>query len=157
MRRTSIPVLIASGMGSGLCPRLPGTVGSATLLLLWALPGLLGAPMTPFSTAIAAAGCLCIGWLATRACLAESPGATDPQYIVIDEWTGMLIALIPARPLDLASPLLAFVLFRLFDILKPGPVGAAERAPGALGVMLDDVVAGILAGLVLQALLWWFI
>lgn len=77
----------------------------------------------------------------------------DPQEIVLDEWLGCLIALlfVPWQPLWTT---LAFALFRFFDIRKPGPVGLAERKlPGAFGVLGDDLVAGLLAGLLARGLM----
>jgi phosphatidylglycerophosphatase A len=113
-------------------------VGSAaTLLLLWllALPlaGRLG-----FLVAATAAGF----WSAGRA--ETLLGGKDPGAIVIDEVAGMALAvvLVPPTPWPLAA---GFVLFRLFDVVKPFPAGAVQRAPGAVGVMVDDLVAGAYA------------
>ena len=79
-------------------------------------------------------------------------GTDDAGEVIIDEVAGQWLVLLCIPP-NLDSPLLwyvaGFVLFRLFDILKPWPVSAAEALPGGLGVMADDVVAGILAGMVL--------
>lgn len=77
----------------------------------------------------------------------------DPQWIVIDEWCGLSVTLLAYNPQDPAwVPYAAFIAFRLFDITKIPPVSQAERLPGAFGIMLDDVVAGILGcGLVLLA------
>ena len=73
----------------------------------------------------------------------------DPGWVVIDEFAGQWISLMAlARP-TLAGVVAAFVLFRLFDVTKLGPVGWADRQHGAFGVMADDVIAGIIAALVL--------
>lgn len=87
----------------------------------------------------------------------EAEGGEDPSEVVIDEVVGQWIALLPASfgashagagALALwPGVLTAFLAFRLFDIWKPGPIALAERAPGAWGVMLDDVVAGWVAAL----------
>jgi phosphatidylglycerophosphatase A len=76
----------------------------------------------------------------------------DPGWIVIDEWAGMFVALVAANPSSWSQVLSALVVFRVFDISKLGPVKTAERVPGSLGVMLDDLVAGALAWIVVQAL-----
>jgi phosphatidylglycerophosphatase A len=84
---------------------------------------------------------------------------SDPSEVVIDEVAGQLLALALVPP-DWLSYALGFLFFRVFDILKPGPIGWADRKiKGGLGVMLDDVIAGVLAGLLLYALGkgtgWW--
>jgi phosphatidylglycerophosphatase A len=79
-------------------------------------------------------------------------GKTDPQFVVIDEVSGQLIALsIPFIALNWKSWLLGFILFRLFDIWKPFPARQAESLPGGWGIMADDWIAGIYAALVLWA------
>jgi phosphatidylglycerophosphatase A len=82
----------------------------------------------------------------------------DPQWIVIDEWAGLFVALLGLAPFQLGYVLTAFVLFRLFDASKVGPVGWAERLPRQFGIMADDLVAGALSALVIwlgrAALLW---
>ena len=83
-------------------------------------------------------------------------GEDDPGWITIDEIAGQLIALLPLGRPSLPGLLLAFGLFRLFDIWKPGPVGWADRQHGAFGVMADDVLAGLIAaGLLWAALRVW--
>lgn len=78
-------------------------------------------------------------------------GRKDDRRITIDEVAGMLVSLIalPARPEVIAS---AFLLFRVFDVIKPQPARACERIPGGLGIMADDLVAGLYANLVGQVL-----
>ena len=149
MRRTtnSFARVIASGFGSGYAPKAPGTVGSLAALLIGI--GLLESPVWGLPLAILLsliAGLLAIG---------PAGGTEDPGWVVIDEFAGQWIALLPlahATPLGL---LLAFALFRLFDITKPGPIGWADRMGGAFGVMADDVLAGGLAAVVLWALMFW--
>jgi phosphatidylglycerophosphatase A len=75
----------------------------------------------------------------------NSESNKDPQWIVIDEWAGLFVALIGTEPSRLWHVLLAIVLFRIFDISKVGPIRRAEALPGAFGVMADDVVAGSFA------------
>ena len=137
--------LIASGAGCGYAPWAPGTVGSLAAALLGA--GLLAwSHWALLAAALLAAGG---GIWAIRACGAA---ADDPGWVVIDEVVGQwitLLGLAAATPMGVVA---AFLLFRLLDIAKPGPVGWADRRSGALAVMGDDVVAGLLGAVLLLAL-----
>ena len=75
----------------------------------------------------------------------------DPQFIVIDEWVGMWIGLHLLQH-DRMWGFAAFLAFRIFDIYKPGPIGQMDKMDGGIGVMMDDVVAGILTCLLMQSL-----
>ena len=130
--------------GLGRLRLAPGTWGSAAVLpavLLGPLPCLLLALLLALA-----------GIWAVRAVLGTET-SMDPGWVVVDEGAGQLLALaaLPAGA-GWAGVLLAFALFRALDILKPGPVGWADRQPGVLGVMLDDLVAGALAGAVILLL-----
>ena len=132
---------------SGLSPKAPGTIGT-----LAALPA--GVALIYFGGILALiAGILAVsvlGMYVSHRYALES-GLKDPGEVVIDEVAGMWIALLPAGVIWWQI-LAAFVLFRAFDILKPGPVGWADRRlPGGLGIMADDLIAGALAALVLAA------
>lgn len=142
---------IATWFYSGYIRPAPGTWGSlAALPFAWGLHVLGG----PWLLAIAAVVVFVAGYWATAQ---ETAGKVDhdPSEIVVDEVVGQWIALLPvsygaafadADILRLWPGILAgFVLFRLFDIWKPGPVGWADRMGGPLGVMLDDVIAGVFA------------
>ena len=145
--------LIATFFGAGLAPKAPGTFGSLAALpagwLVFHFTGLNG-----FYIALIAV--FFIGWWATAAAT-RGMDDHDPGEIVIDEVAGQWIALAPvfvgathagADALALwPGWVVAFVGFRLFDIWKPGPVGWADRRGDALGVMLDDVFAGIIAAI----------
>jgi phosphatidylglycerophosphatase A len=138
--------LVASFLGIGFLPRAPGTAGSIAalfpgLLLLWASPAALAAGVVVVTLA---------GLWAVRAAGAED----DPGWVVIDEVAGQWIALLGMAHPTVQGALVALVAFRTFDIAKPGPVGWAERLPGAAGVMADDVVAGAFAAAVVLALRW---
>lgn len=140
--------LLALGLGTGLVPRAPGTAGS-----LLALPLFLG--LAPFGVslhALAVAALFILGiYVAGRS--ARALGVHDHGAIVIDEVAGMLLTWIGAPP-GLAVVIVGFVLFRLFDILKPWPIGYVDRhLAGGTGIMLDDLLAGALAAGVLQLLL----
>lgn len=145
--------LLATWFGCGLMRPAPGTWGS-----LGALP--FGIFFLVYGSSavltLAAIALFFIGIWATGQILSGSGDDSDPQIVVIDEVVGQWIALIPAA-LNPVSLLVALILFRAFDILKPWPVSYFDRKiPGAWGVMLDDVAAGILAALCLWGLqLWW--
>lgn len=145
--------LIATFFFVGLAPFAPGTFGS-----LAALPfGWLLAQSGPIALLLGVAGSFAIGCWATAA---ETAGSAnhDPGEIVIDEVAGQWLALLPLAfgvtlPGGTLSMLAAgFVLFRLFDILKPFPVSWADNMNTPLGVMLDDILAGLLAALCLWLL-----
>ncbi|MCV2865713.1 phosphatidylglycerophosphatase A [Albidovulum sediminicola] len=150
--------VIATFLGTGLMRPAPGTWGSlAALPVAWALMTLLG-PLWLIPAAVLA---FLLGWWATAI---ETRGQDDhdPSEIVIDEVAGQWIALFPvaigvahtgAALRDLwPGWIAAFVLFRLFDIWKPWLVGRADRRGDALGVMLDDVWAGVFAAIGVAAL-----
>ncbi len=143
--------LIATWLGVGLLPGAPGTWGSLAAL--------------PFAYGLVSAGgvwVLAVGtilvflaglWASGRA--AAALGAADPRQVVVDEVAGQWLALIPVA-LDLRYWLVAFVAFRLADILKPWPVSLAEnRLKGAMGIMADDIVAGVYAGIIAWAAALW--
>lgn len=141
---SSITSFISSGFGSGYAPKAPGTVGSVAATIAWLAASWVGLFSSPVSHLVAASVILIVGTWATGISLDEE-GGEDPQWIVIDEWAGVFIALIGTSASHPSHVLLALALFRFFDILKPGPVSKAEDLPGALGIMGDDVVAGICA------------
>lgn len=146
---------IACGIGSGLSPVAPGTAGSAAALLPWL--ALRELPW-PFVLALIAAVFLLGVWASDR--VAARLGIADPGCIVIDEFVGQWLALLPLllwpRPSAALWTLVGFALFRAFDVLKPWPVSWADRrVKGGVGVMLDDLLAGALAGLLLAGLLHW--
>ncbi|WP_424970076.1 phosphatidylglycerophosphatase A family protein [Dinoroseobacter sp. S76] len=150
--------MIATVFGVGLMKPAPGTWGSlAALPLAWAIHTLGGFPALAIAT-LAVCG---IGWWATAE---ATKGAADhdPSEIVIDEVAGQWIALWPVSAgawhvgaeISALWPgwIAAFALFRLFDIWKPGPVGLADKRHDAAGVMLDDIVAGVLAAICVAVL-----
>jgi len=145
---------VATGFGSGCAPALPGTFGSAAATLLWLALLQLGLGAPRFLACGLLGLALLMGTPAIAAVLKDSK-SKDPSSVVIDEWAGMFLifALLPVTAP--ASAALLFVFFRLFDIVKPGPVRWAERLPGAYGVMADDLVAGLMAALLFFALQYW--
>ncbi len=144
-------LFIATGAGTGYAPVAPGTAGAALGVALWA--GLLwGLGLSTVGLLVAIALLSAVGiWAAGRA--EAILGTKDDRRITVDEIAGMLVALafLPPR-IEVAAA--GFLLFRLFDIWKPPPVRAAERLGGGLGVMADDLLAGVYANLGGQLLSW---
>ena len=142
-------MFIATGAGSGYLPKAPGTWGTLVgLLLWWPLAGL---SLTAYLATVAV---LFIVGVASAGAAEKILDRGDPGVVVIDEIVGVLIAL-AAVPLHPVAALAGFALFRLFDIAKPFPVGWVDRhLHGGLGIMLDDVAAGLYALLVLHLGLW---
>jgi phosphatidylglycerophosphatase A len=145
-------LLSASGAGAGYFPLFPGTVGT-----LVAIPFSLALNhLATFSLAMAAvilvAVIFCAIWLADRA--SEILQQKDPGVIVIDEVAGFLLANF-AAPNQLSVLLTAIVLFRFFDISKIFPAARLERLPGGMGIVLDDVMAGIYTFLLMQLFVAW--
>jgi len=139
-------VLLATGFGSGLAPIAPGTVGSLLALPIWwyFLADLSFTAQLLFVVGIS----LLSMWIVDRACRAAGVG--DASAFVLDEYVGQWVALV-AAPKSLLVIGIGFLLFRAFDIAKPWPVSWADRRiSGGLGVVLDDVIAGVLAAFVLQ-------
>lgn len=140
---------IALGFGSGLVKKAPGTAGSAVAALLW---WLLMAEQAAWIQLLVIAVGFELGVRASNWMIAKT-GVKDPGYIVWDEFIGQWIALL-LLPKTLMAYVLAFALFRIFDIVKRGPAGWADQHfTGGFGVMIDDVIAGLLAFMLLQAIL----
>jgi phosphatidylglycerophosphatase A len=138
--------MVASFLGAGFAPMAPGTMGSLAALapgaaLLWA---------SPLALAVGAV----LATLAGLWAVAAAKATDDPGWVVIDEVAGQWIALLALPRPTLAGCAAAFVAFRLLDITKPGPIGWAERAPGSVGVMADDVLAGLVAAALVLGLRW---
>ncbi|WP_299140967.1 phosphatidylglycerophosphatase A [uncultured Tateyamaria sp.] len=153
-----IAQMIGTVCGVGHLRPAPGTWGSAAALPLgWAVHVIGGFPLLVVATGLVFAA----GWWATARMTAGQEDH-DPSEIVVDEVAGQWIALAPLsyaawdRGIDILAMwpgwVAAFVLFRLFDIWKPLWVGTADRRGDALGVMLDDVIAGAMAAVVVLAL-----
>jgi len=147
----------ATFFGAGFGKPGPGTWGSIAAALLWFAAVRL-AHLPPLQTAIASWGCgllaLFIGIPAATIVERES-GREDPGYVVLDEVCGQWIAL-AASPANWAYVLVAVLLFRAFDIIKPWPARQLERLPGGAGIMLDDVAAGVYALLVFLLIHHWW-
>ncbi len=142
---------IALGFGSGLSPIAPGTVGSLVALLPWLLLREVDWRLyLLIAIATFAIGVWACRWVVARLRI------DDPSFVVWDEFVGQWIALIPlvVMPRSWLWIFVGFILFRIFDIWKPWPVSWADRdIEGGLGVMLDDLIAGIYAAVALWLLL----
>ncbi|MFW5425807.1 MAG: phosphatidylglycerophosphatase A [Methylophagaceae bacterium] len=133
------------GFGSGLAPKAPGTFGTlAALPLYWLMQDL---PLITYISIVVLAFIAGI-WICQKS--AEWLQADDPSAVVWDEIVGYLITMI-AAPSGWQWMVLGFVLFRFFDILKPWPINLADKAiHGGLGIMVDDVIAGVFSLVVIQ-------
>ena len=146
---TRLAVFIATAGYCGYAPVAPGTVGSlaglvAYLLVWWSDSAAveIGLIVALFAVGV---------WAATTA--ERFFGGIDPGPVVIDEVVGMLITL-AFIPVGLSGAAAGFVLFRIFDVIKPYPAGRLERLHGGLGVMADDAMAAVYANVTLRAVMW---
>jgi len=139
--------VLATGFGSGYSPFAPGTAGSAVgLLFVWgmsylSLPGQLAAVLVVTVLSMIAADIV-----------ARSTGLKDPGLIVADEIAGMMVTMI-AIPLSATSLVLGFILFRVMDVVKPPPARQFENLKGGIGIVADDLMAGVYAHLALRGIL----
>ncbi len=154
-RAAPVSAFLATWFGSGLLPIAPGTWGS-----LFALPFVEAAYRLGGLPGLAAfAAAASIGGIAVAGTVARLRQRGDPSEVVIDEVAGQAISAFPVYALARdATPFLfwglvalSFVLFRIVDVVKPGPVGKAESLPGGLGVMADDILGGLFVAVVLVA------
>ncbi len=147
--RFSPAMLIASGFGCGWTPRAPGTAASLAALAPGVMLGLVPGAL-PVAILSACAGGL---WAIPRA-----SGGADHGWVVIDEVAGQWITLLGTPSLAAAPgwrrrllwPLAAFLIFRLLDIAKPGPIATLDRRHDAAGVMADDILAGVAGAALLR-------
>jgi phosphatidylglycerophosphatase A len=147
MRRgplSALATVIATGFGSGYSPFAPGTAGSLVgLALFWAVHRL------PLAGQAAATALMFAIGVAAASHVARSLGVEDPGLVVADEVVGMWVSLL-GLPLNAATAVAGFVLFRILDVFKPYPARDLEHLPGGWGIMCDDVMAGIYANLLVR-------
>jgi phosphatidylglycerophosphatase A len=147
--RVTNPVhLLAVGLGSGLIPKSPGTMGSLASIAVWYLFNAL-TPVYYWMVIIVAFffGC----WICQKT--ADAMGLDDPGSIVWDEFVGMWITLFFIPDHSWQWILAAFLAFRFFDILKPWPIRWFDsKVSGGFGIMIDDVIAAIFAGIIVVVL-----
>jgi len=138
---------LAFGLGSGAVPKAPGTFGTLAAIPIWMLFADLS---LGYYLALVVASFLLGVWLCGRT--SSDLGFHDHGGIVWDEFVGLWITYL-ALPEGVSWVVIGFVLFRLFDILKPWPIGWVDkRVSGGLGIMLDDVLAGIMSLVCVQGL-----
>lgn len=148
LKPLTLPRLLASAGTVGFFPWAPGTAGSLAALVLGA--GLLawGGHLLLLLASLLAWG---LGLWAIRAAEARD----DPGWVVIDEVAGMWLTMLGLLHVSWIGVIVAFALFRLLDITKPGPIGWADRMNSPGGIMLDDVIAGVIGGVLIRLLLLW--
>jgi phosphatidylglycerophosphatase A len=147
----AIARVISTWFGCGYSPVAPGTVGSAAAILIaWLLRNY----VTPIEFG-AMGVILAIPGIWAAGVTAREIESKDPQIVVVDEVVGQWITLAGATALNWHSWLLAFALFRIFDIWKPAPVRQLERLPGGFGIVADDAMAGVYGALVLFSAGWF--
>jgi phosphatidylglycerophosphatase A len=146
---TRLAVFVATVAYCGYFPIAPGTVGSAAGLIVYLLVWWAQSPVVEVGLIVAlfAAGV----WAGTTA--ERYFGGIDPGPIVIDEVVGMLMTL-AFIPVGWSGAIAGFVLFRIYDVLKPYPAGRFERLHGGLGVMADDAMAAVYANISLRIVMW---
>jgi phosphatidylglycerophosphatase A len=144
--------LVATFFGIGRLKPGPGTWASIATVILWAVAShAIPVASRTWSTILAAALVTLIGIPAATG-VARASGLKDPQFVVIDEVAGQLVALI-AVPLAWKTFLAGLILFRVFDILKPFPIRRLERLPEGTGIVVDDLGAGFYALIIMHLLL----
>ena len=139
--------LLASGFGIGHVPIAPGTAGTLLALPLWYLGGGWGIAHFALLAAL-----VLVAVPAAGAAIGKG-GEKDPSWVVIDEVAGMLLAA-TGIPWGWPAAPLVFLLFRLFDIFKFGPAAWMDRRRDAVGVVADDLVAGVYANLAFRGIRW---
>lgn len=155
--RTAWAWATATFCGMGLLPGGPGTWASLATAAIW-YGVARAAHASPIWLAIFTLGVAAIVTaigIPAASIVEKETGRQDPGHVVIDEVAGQLVALL-LMPAELGHAFLAFALFRFFDILKPPPVRRLERLHGGVGIMIDDIGAGVfalLAGLIVRH--WW--
>lgn len=151
---------LATGFGAGLAPKAPGTFGALESIAVFVVLLFCGLTAQAFFITLLVLDVVSflVGWWASgRTCTLTS--CEDPRQIVIDEINGQFVALTPLA-LSAGAPswqgvLLAFILFRMFDILKPYPINRLEALHGGLGVMADDTLSGIYAAAPIALLVYF--
>ncbi len=141
-----------TGLGLGYLPLAPGTWASlATLVLVFAVHWLFPLHETILLGSLVVLLTIPAVIFSTRFSLSE--GDPDPSKVVIDEILGQMLCLlfVPVSAVSLGA---GFLLFRFFDIVKPFPVRSSEKLPGGMGIVCDDLIAGLYAGLCLKVLVW---
>lgn len=143
-------IIIATGFGTGFSPFAPGTVGAALATIIWLIIAFLAPSYLLLTTIFLIILFTILGIWSSN--VLESQWGKDSSKIVVDEMVGVWIALLAVDIDNLYYALLAFILFRLFDIYKPLGIRKMENLNGGLGVMMDDIVAGVYSFIILLGL-----
>ena len=140
----SFALLINTFLFIGKIPVAPGTMGSIFALIIWWI-------CAPIPAMIMVIFLILLSFISyyTITVTLKHTKEKDPQYIVIDEAIGMWIALLSIQSDNPSIILIAFILFRLLDILKPSIIYRVQFIPGSLGILLDDIIAGIITCLII--------
>jgi phosphatidylglycerophosphatase A len=146
---TRLAVLLATFGYAGYSPVAPGTAGSLAALALFALVRSRGSAVLEIGALVVVS--LVGVWAATRA--ERHFGREDPGPVVIDEVAGMLLTL-ALVPVGVSGALVGFLVFRVFDIVKPWPARRLEDLPSGLGIMADDLMAGVYGQVVMRLVAW---
>jgi phosphatidylglycerophosphatase A len=141
MKRALI-YIIGTGLGSGYTPKAPGTAGSLLAILIYYFFPLDSVYWLLISILVFCAGV----WSGTEI---EKDKGEDPGLVVVDEMVGQWLAVV-ILPHTFVTLLIGFILFRVFDIYKPYPINKSQELKAGWGIMIDDVLAGIYANIVLQ-------
>ena len=144
-KKESAALFLATGFNIGRLSRAPGTLGSLEGVLLACLIHQLPGPWLTIAVISVILGAVFVAGQAARAMQEK-----DPSIIVADEIAGMVVCL-SMFTCSLSYAVSCFALFRLFDIWKPWPVHSLEKLPGGWGIVMDDVMAGVMTGAVVQA------
>lgn len=146
-------IIIASGFGSGFSPFAPGTAGALVAVIIWTVLFY----VIPFNILLVVTSLLIVLFTAAGIWSAdklESEWGKDPSKVVVDEMVGVWIALLAVPVGNVWYILFAFLLFRFFDIFKPLGIRKMEQLEGGIGVMTDDILAGIYSFLLLMGVRW---
>lgn len=148
-----LSAIIASGLGTGYSPFAPGTMGALLSLLIWYVLSLIVPDIIlPWITVTLILGGTSTGIWATNQVIPY--WGKDPSRVVVDEMVGTWITLLASPAGHIWYAVCAFGLFRLFDIFKPLGIRHMEKLPGGIGVMADDILAGIYGFITLTAMKW---
>jgi len=142
----SFILLLATGFGVGFSPLVPGTMGTLVAIPLYLILSSIPSPVYEWTVITFF---FLASWISDRA--QTYWGKKDDQRIVIDEIMGFFIAMM-WMPRKATFMIIGFFIFRFFDILKPPPIRRLEKVGGGYGVVLDDVMAGVYANIVLQVI-----
>jgi len=151
-QKSLLHIIITTGFGAGFCPVAPGTAGALLATLIWIGLAYLIPAHILLATLILIIIFTVLGIWSTN--VIEKSWGKDPSKVVVDEMVGVWIALLAADVNIIYTVVIAFVLFRLFDIFKPLGIRNMEKLKGGVGVMMDDILAGVYSFIILLGIKW---